>query len=542
MSSLLNVGATGLAAAYAGLTTAGHNTANVNTPGFSRQSTVQSTMPGQFTGNGFVGRGVTVASVQRAFDQQINAQVADMTSQSSEAATHTSMMARVDRLFAGDETGLNNAMDRFFSSITEAQSRPADISARTVVISSAQQFADRLRTTGEQLETLGQTADQGIRTSISAINSLSSRLAQLNDAIAVSNARGQPANDLLDQRDQLVTELSEQVGVRTLQQDDGSLNVFLSSGAALVVGNLAAKMSVSPDPSVPGRQLVSVQGGALGNAGGVIVNADAISGGKLSGLMKFRDESLVQAQNDLGRFAYALGNAYNNVHANGIDLAGNAGGAMFNIGAPETFANVSNTSGASLGVSVTNANALQASDYRLDFDGSNYTVTRLSDQSRSTFATMPATIDGLSFTPSSALAAGDSFTVRPFSGVPGVFSSAISNPRALAFAQSTAANDNRNATALAGITNSALLGSGTITQAYGEITANVGATTRGLQLDQDATSKLLSQAKSDQSSVSGVNLDEEAAKLMRYQQAYQASARVMSTAQTIFQSLLELGR
>ena len=135
MSSLLSIGATGLNAAYAGLTTAGHNIANVNTPGFSRQQTVQSTMPGQFSGTGYVGRGVAIQTVQRAFDQYLTNQAQFMTGQSAEASAHHALMQRVDRIFASDESGLSGSLDRFFSSMTEASSRPADMSARATVMS-----------------------------------------------------------------------------------------------------------------------------------------------------------------------------------------------------------------------------------------------------------------------------------------------------------------------------------------------------------------------------------------------------------------------
>lgn len=541
MSSLLNIGRTGLAAAYAGMTTSGHNTANVNTPGFSRQQTVQTTAAGQYSGAGYMGSGVAVATVQRMYDQQLTNQVVEMSSLSSEASTHSTQMDRVDRLFSGDESGLNASMDRLFSSINEASARPADLSARSSVISSAEQFADRIRSTGEQLESLGQSADQGIRSAVGEINNLATRIAQMNDAIAVGRARGQSPNDLLDQRDQLVTDLSKLVGVRTMEQSDGSLNVFLSSGNSLVLGSSASTMSVAPDPSVPGRQQVTMNG-AGNSAGGVIVDSSAISGGSLAGLMKFRDESLVNAQNELGRFAYALADQLNAAHRNGTDLNGAAGKDMFSLSAPQTYARVSNTGSATLSVAVSDSSSMQASDYRLDFDGANYTVTRLRDQTKTSFSALPATVDGLDFAATGTMAAGDSFTIQPTRGVAAAFSASLTNSKDLAFAQSTDANDNRNALALMDVANGALLGSSTVSQAYSEMTSSVGTVTRGLQLDEDAASKLLAQAKSDQSSLSGVNLDEEAANLMRYQQAYQASAKVMATAQTIFESLLDLGR
>ncbi len=538
MSSLLNIGASGLAAAYAGLSTAGHNVANVNTPGFSRQQTVQTTMPGQFTGAGFIGSGVSVQTVQRAFDQQLTNQVQYMSAQSSAASTHQALMQRVDRLFANDESGLGGSLDRFFSSITEASSRPADMAARATVLASATQLAERIRSTGAQLEALGQSADQGIRATVANINQLTKHISDLNDAIAVGRGSGQPPNDLLDQRDQTVNDLSKLVGVNTVEQSDGSLNVFMSSGAALVVGNISASLAVSADPSIPGHQVISVNTGGTG----VVVTADAVTGGQLSALMKFRDVTLVNTQNDLGRFAYSIGDAYNQVHAAGTDLNGAPGAPLFTIGAPQSYTGAGNTSGASLTVSVTSANALQASDYRLDFDGANYTVTRVRDGNRTTSASLPVTIDGLNIVASGAINAGDSFTIQPSRGVPAGFTAAITNTRALAFAQSAAANDNRNALSLAAISTSPMLGSLNVSQVLGEMAATVGATVRSLRLDSDASQQLLGQALTDQSAVSGVNLDEEAAKLMRYQQAYQASAKVMATAQTIFQTLLDLGR
>ncbi len=537
--SLLNVGASGLAAAYAGLTTAGHNIANVNTPGFSRQQTVQTTMPGSFTGAGYIGRGVAIETIQRAYDQQLTNQTQYMSGQASEASTHHALMQRVDRLFSSDESGLGASLDRFFSSMTEASSRPADMSARATVLSSATQMAERIRTTGAQLEGFGMSADQGIRAAVGGINDLAKRIGGINDAIAVARGTGQPPNDLLDQRDQLVTDLSKLVGVNAVEQSDGSLNVFMSSGAALVVGSIAASLSVAPDASDPGRQVVSVNSGG---GAGVVVSSDAISGGQLSALMKFRDVSLVNAQNDLGRFAYAIGDAYNQVHAAGTDLNGATGSNMFNLASPQSYANAANTGGASLTVNVANANALSPSDYRLDFDGSNYTVTRERDGSRTTSATLPVTIDGLAIAAAGAINAGDSFSIRPTRGVAAVFTTAITSTRQLAFSQSAASNDNRNALALAAIPTGSMLGALSVSQVFGEMASNVGATTRSLMLDSDASQKLLDQARTDQSAVSGVNLDEEAAKLMRYQQAYQASAKVMATAQTLFQSILELGR
>jgi flagellar hook-associated protein 1 FlgK len=537
-TSLLNVGASGLQAAYAAMNTVSHNVANVNTPGYSRQETVQTTMPGMYTGGGFIGRGVALESVRRAYDSQVTNQLALAQSQSSESSTHAALMTSVDSLFSTDSSGLGAVLDAFTSAVTQASSRPADSASRATVLATANQLAARLNGISGQLDTLGQNADLAIRASVSDINGLTQRIGQLNDAIAAATATGQTPNDLLDQRDSLINDLNAKVGVTTMTQSDGSMNVFLSAGPALVLGDTVSKLSIAPDPTVPGRQLVGVTNGP--NV--VTMNASNLSGGELAGNIKFREVSLVNAQNNLGRLSVALASAYNQVHQAGTDLNGATGNPLFTTGAPLSYATSTNTGTGAVSIAIANASALQASDYRIDYNGTNYTITRSSDGTKTTAASFPIAIDGLTLTMAGAPAAGDSFTLQPVRGAAGGFKVAVTTTNGLAFGQSTNAGDNTNALALADIPNRSVLGTQTISQALGETAALIGTETSGLKLTDSLNTKLLTQAQASQSSVSGVNLDEEAANLMRYQQAYQASAKVMSAAQTIFDTLLSLGK
>lgn len=540
--SLLGVGSSGLAAAYAAINATSNNIANVNTPGYSRQNVVQTTMPGQFSSGGFFGRGVTIESVRRAFDAQVNGQVQFSEAQSAEAATQSRLMRAVDELFATDDVGMGNALDNFFSSMTQASSRPSDIASRAAVISSGLELASRLNQASSQLDEQGRNVDLGIRATVVQINSLAQKIGRLNDAISLARGSGQTPNDLLDQRDEVVRQLNTQVGVSTLEQSDGSLNVFVSSGAALVVGNTPASMSISFDPTDPQKQLVGLSSANGATTINLQLSATSLNGGALAGQMKFRDINLVDAKNELGRLATAIASTFNAIHAAGTNMNGAAGQALFTLPAPVAMPSALNTGTGAISVSVAAASGLKPSDYRIDYNGSQYTITRLQDGTKSTTAALPVTLDGIAITLTGTPAAGDSFQLQPVRNAAAGIKLAFSDPRTLAFGLSNASGDNRNALALAAVAEQVTLGGLTFSQALGEISAKVGATARGLETSASIADKLLTQARSEQSSVSGVNLDEEAAKLIRYQQAYQASAKVIATAQTLFQTLIDMGR
>jgi flagellar hook-associated protein 1 FlgK len=480
--------------------------------------------------------------VRRAFDAQVNSQVQFTQAQSSEAATQSGLMRAVDKLFAADDVGVGSALDNFFSSLTQASSRPGDMASRSAVISAGQQLATRLNQGSLQLDEQGRNVDLGIRATVTQINSLAQKIGRLNDVISLAQGSGQTPNDLLDQRDEVLRQLNTQVGVSTLEQSDGSLNVFLSSGAALVIGNTPASMSISFDPTDPQKQLVGLSSTNGAVTSNLLLSAASLNGGALAGQMKFRDINLVDAKNELGRLATAVANTFNAIHAAGTNTNGTGGLALFTIPAPVAFSSSLNTGSGALNVTVATASGLQPSDYRVDYDGTQYTFTRLQDGTKYTAASMPVTLDGISISLTGTPAAGDSFQLQPVRNAAAGIKLAFSDPRSLAFGLSNASGDNRNALALAAVAEQATLGGLTFSQAFGEISAKVGTTTQGLEISASIADKLLTQARAEQSSVSGVNLDEEAAKLIRYQQAYQASAKVIATAQTLFQSLLDMGR
>jgi flagellar hook-associated protein 1 FlgK len=543
-TSILGIGQSALAAAQAGLSTTGHNIANASTAGYSRQVVIQGAATAQNFGFGFLGQGTQVTSVQRVYSDFLGNQAQSAQSSASSLDSYNTQISQIDNILSDPSAGLAPAIQDFFNGVQTVATNPASIPARQAALSSGDALAARFNSLGGQLDEIAQGVNSQIASSVSAINSYAIQLAQLNTAIGnAQRSSGQPPNDLLDQRDQLVLDLNKEVKATVVKQGDGNYNVFIGNGQPLVVGSATFKLSMAVSATDPGKLGLAYQ-----NANGSIVAlADtSISGGTLGGLIDFRNTALQSAQNSLGQLAIGLAASFNSQHQAGFDLQGVAGGAFFNVAAPVVGVNSNNTGNATIGAVISNAGALTTSDYSLRYDGSNYTVTRLSDNSTTTFASFPQTIDGVTLNlASGAAAAGDNFLIRPTANGASGIGVALTDPAKIAAAGATGAvGDNSNALALAALQTSKTLGNGSASYAdsYAQLVSQIGNKTREVQSTSAAADSLLSQATTAQQNLSGVNLDEEAANLLRYQQAYQAAGKVMQIASQLFDVLLSLGR
>ena len=247
---------------------------------------------------------------------------------------------------------------------------------------------------------------------MTTINALAGNIASLNQQIALSDASSgglQPPNDLLDQRDSLITQLNQQIGATPVSQSDGSVNLFLPNGQPLVVGQQSYTLAATPDPENPQDLQVGLQVGSSA----IQFRSSDLQGGTLGGLLAYRDNVLDTSENSLGRIAAVLSQSFNAQHTLGVDLNGQAGTNFFNVPTPTVQNAITNTGTAALAGTITDASALTTSDYSLRYDGTNYTLTKLSDSTTQTFATLPQTVDGVQIAlTSGAPAAGDSFLIR----------------------------------------------------------------------------------------------------------------------------------
>lgn len=541
-TSILSIGQSALAAAQAGINTTGHNIANAATPGYNRQVIVQGAAQAQNFGYGFLGQGVAVSTIKRVYSEFLGNQVQSAQTTKSGLDSYYSQISQINNMLADPSTGLSPALQEFFTGLQDVASNPTLIPARQSALSSAESLASRFQSMAGRLDEIGQGLNGQIQSSVTNINTFGAQIAQLNDAIGKAQlASGQPPNDLLDQRDQLLTDLNKQIKVTVVPQGT-DYNVFIGNGQPLVVGVSTYTLTNVASPTNPAKIEVAYR---AGNGNLVSLAESALSGGELGGLLEFRSKSLEPAQNALGRVAIGLASTFNTQHQAGFDLGGVAGGTFFTVAAPVVGANGNNTGTAVLTASISNPNALTTSDYQLQFDGTNYTVTRLSDNTSSTFAALPQTIDGVILNLTAGAAAGDSFLIRPTVAGASGFGVAITDPAKIAAAAQTGAvGDNRNALLLGALQTANTLGNGTVSYqgAYSQFVSQIGNKTHELDVTRSAAGSLLTEATNALQNESGVNLDEEAANLMRYQQAYQAAGKVMQIASQLFDVLLSIGR
>ncbi|MCB1947540.1 flagellar hook-associated protein FlgK, partial [Nitrosomonas sp.] len=415
MGSILNSGMSGLNAAQANLLTTSHNIANADTPGYTRQQVIQSTNIPQSTGAGFIGRGVNVTTVQRIHNQFLTTQLLQVQTQSSQLENHYNQISQVDNLLADPVSGLSPALQDFFSGVNDVAANPSSVPSRQAMISNSQALVSRFHSLDQRLSEMYQAANTEINSSVSEINSLAKQISELNHNIQMAEgaAGGHPANDLLDQRDNLINQLSKLVNTEVVKQSDGSSNVFIGTGQALVVGNQSMSLKAMVSPENPQKMTIGLVSGNKT----VLLPEEQIHGGSLGGILNFRNDSLNEAQNALGRIAINLAQAFNEQHNLGLDLNGNLGTDFFSVPQPQVFSHTANNPASNITADISDVSALTTSDYRFSFDGTNYTLTRLSDsQSVSTAAAptagSPLIMDGLRIS-SATINANERFLIQP---------------------------------------------------------------------------------------------------------------------------------
>ncbi len=543
MSSIINSAMSGLSAAQAALSTTSNNISNYTVAGYSRQTAILSQSNSTLQGNSYYGNGVTLSGVQREYDEFITAQLRGSSSNYSAVNTQYNQISNIDDLLSTSTTSLSTSIQSFFTNVQNVVSNANDPSARQSMLSYAQGLVNQFQTTAQYLNNMQNSVNTDIASNVDQINTFTSQIADLNSQIAkLTTGGGAAPNNLLDQRDQLVNSLNNVVGVNVSQQD-GSYIVSMGS-VTLVNGKNSTSLVAMPSSSDSTRTTV---GYVDKQAGNVEIPEKTLTTGSLGGLLAFRTQDLDTAQNQLGQLAAAFTTSFNTVHSEGYDSNGDQGGNFFNIGSPTVVGNSKNTSAATVTAAWSDTSAMKASNYTVSYDGSNWSVTRMSDNVK--FSVTPDATDGtlnfdglkLTVSTSPAPNAKDSFLVKPVQNVIAGMSVAITDESQIAAASSATSgeSDNRNAQKLLDLQDSKLVnGNATIAQAYASIVSTVGNKTSTLKTASTTQENVVTQLSDRQQSVSGVNLDEEYSNLTKYQQFYMANAQVLQTASTIFNALM----
>ena len=640
---IMNVGVGALKANQIALQTVGNNIANVNTPGYSRQSAVLQTVQGQASGGGFIGKGVDVQTIVRSYDNFLTKQSALANSNASADSAKYDYLNRLQEIFQTGENGLGATVGNFFNSFADVALAPTDATARTVVMTKAAQMTQQFNFNATSLNDLKLGAVDQLSNDAATVSEMFAQIASANEQIASALSGGQVPNDLLDLRDQLIFNVNKYIQTSQVASDNGGINLFISNSQPVVLGSAYATLDVDYDEynNTNKSKLTYSFGGSDASE----LNEIYLGGGEMYGLLKFQNNDLIDATNLLGRMALAISTKMNEQQALGVDLNGDAGEDIFSLPTiPDALASSNNQGTADIAVTVqttpSGAPSFKATDYVIEYNGTNWIATRSVDGTTATLTgfstTTPVNLDGLTLTMSSNSAqSGDTFYIHPFAAIASSVSTAFSSPQGLAMASPVAASsglsntgtlaldslsalsdvlnqpsavtltftnsgssytytrsdtgstsytytpgtaitydsnstgwtvtlkgipqtgdtyiiqpnsntslDAGNAQAILDLRDLTLFdGLRPLTDGYASLVAAVGVKVQSAQSAQQITTDIAASIAKQKSNVSGVNLDEEAARMLQYQQAYQAAGKMMQIAQSIFETLLQgLGR
>jgi len=572
--SMLGTAITGLQAFQRSLETTSHNITNVNTEGYSRQRVDLVTKKEELIGVGYLGKGVSINNITRSYNQFITTQLRSSTSAFGDVDRYSQLATQVDDILADPTVGMSPAIKNFFNAVNDATDDPSSIPARQVLLSETEIVASRFDTMNARFTEIREQVNTDVVVMADEITAFAKSIADLN--IQIANAQGQASgdqqpNDLLDKRDTVLNQLAELVDISVVPGNSEMVSVFMGQGQVLVLDGNANEISTQPSKFDPTTLDVTLK-----TASGIeTVVTSQVTGGALAGTLRFRDEVLDPAQQRLGAVAASIAMEFNNIHETGYDLDGNLGGLYFKgqgMGTDSIPVAASSTNAVTSSVNVmfdkANVKNIDFSDYQLDVAaGPIYTLTRIADntsiQLTNTAGVLTATpvipaneLPGItiSILPVGGLAAGDSFLIRPTFTAASTIGQNITDPRKVALATNIATDsnnvdyvvngpmpgDNRNGLLLAGLENKqGMLGeTASFQDAYGLVVSEVGVLTSSAQIATAAQETLLNNAKDSWSNVSGVNLDEEAANLIKFQQSYQAAAQMISVSNSLFESLI----
>lgn len=631
MSDVFGISVSALQAFQSAINVTGNNIANASTPGYAKESVDLTAAPPQASGTSSIGDGVVVSGVSRSFNQatanQLNASQSSL-GQLNALQTYSS---QIDNLVGVTAGGLSTAVQNFYSAWSDVANSPTSTAARQALIGKAQSVAASFQSTGSQLDALNTDINTRITADVQQINTLGAAISTLNKQIVIGTAEnaGQPPNELLGQRDQLVSNLASLTSISTTVDSNGSLNVFVGNGQPLVLQGNTTQLTTVPS-QFDASQLEVSTSASNGN-----IISGSITSGDLGGLLAARSQVVDPAKNQLGQIAVAFTQTANAQQNAGLDLTGSLGSNLFLVGAPVATGSSKNTGSASASVSITTVGALTANDYILTNKAGTLSLTNATSGAAvpttgSGTAANPLQADGLSIVLTGTPASGDQFLIQPTAGAAASVSTVLTNPSSIAAAgalvtAATAGNtgsatigsatvidptnasvlqpaviqftsptaytingvagsapytgggvlppvgstpqtgwtvqisgtpaagdsftvksnagatgDNRNALLAAKQQTVPVLANGTlsINDSVGALITGIGSQAQQINTAQTAQTAVNTQAVANQTAISGVNLDEEAAKLLQWQQAYGAAAKALQIGSSLFQSLL----
>jgi len=554
---IFNIGKHGMMAQQKAIQVTAHNLANVNTKGYSRQEVVfEEGMPLN-SGPGQSGTGVNAVAIQRKYDSFLEGQLTDGRETLGNLDVQKNAVSKIEDLFyESTGTGINELLSQFFNSMHDLSANPAGTAERSSVISRADALSDTINSVYSSLEQLQKDMNLQVKQAVNDINDIASQIASLNVEINRAEVNGQNANDFRDMRGRLLNELAEKIDVQYFEDDSGQITVIGGGMATLVEKGNSWALDTKSNPDNYGYYDVVYSP----NSDNVLDLTDSISNGRLKGFLTIRDSETWDAMDELDRLAASISSEINQVHRAGYGLDGSTGTNLFSpsfeagdvlsqdVGSIRALS--TNTGTGSLTITIDDPSALKFNNYELTFSGGNYTLVNKSTSASSTAVySDPSsfTFEGLSVTISGSFAAGDKYSISAHKNTAKDIRVAIGMSDTAKIAAATAAannrGDNRNALALAQLQDALTIdGNSSFSSFYSSIVGRIGVKSQSINNQYAAQEFSSEQLSNMRESVSGVSIDEEMANLMKYQRAYEASARLLRIGDELMQTLLDILR
>lgn len=452
LAASLATALSGLTAEQGALQATTNNVANVNTPGYSREVPVLVASDPIVDPPLTFGTGVTLQTVQSVRDPILESQIQQETQTQGQLSALASALSETQTNFTSSTSDIGTALSNFFDSVNQLSTNPADLSLRQNVLTAAGNVATAFNMAANNLTAQRASLDQGVEQTVGQINQLTTQIAQLNGQVSNLENVGQSAGTFIDQRTQLIDQLSALVDVSVIPSDN-TLTLTTANGTALVAGQQSFALTTQPDAS--GTQQIYSQGNNI---------TSTIVAGQLGGMLAARDQQIPAIQSQLDTLAAGFANAVNQVQTSGYDLNGKAstGNNLFN---PPP----ASTTGAAASLSV-----------------------------------------------------------------------ALTDPSLLAASSDGSAGSNGNAEAMYALSSASVIDGQSASDYYSNIVFNVGNAAANANAQQTASNLTLQQLDAQNSSVSGVSLDEEAANMVQYQQAYAASAQVITAINDMMEDVINM--
>ncbi|MFW2330781.1 MAG: flagellar hook-associated protein FlgK [Nitrospinota bacterium] len=553
----LNIAKTSMMASQMGLAVSSHNVANANSPNFSRQGvTLEASDPVSYNGlNGMIGTGVKTGAVIRYYNSFLETERNSNISDTSYYEQRTDYLSRVESVFnESSHDGLSSMINSFFSNIQEIANDPGSIPKRTSLIYDAKQLGTFFKQSSQSLQDKRMSLNSSINSSIEKINQITDGIVKLNKIISETEAKNVTANDLRDQREKLLRDLSSYTKITTVEDSSNNeVTVYLSTGRPLVIGESQFELKTRANSNDPlSSSIILVE-----PSGDEVDITSEITSGSVGASLELRDYDIKNQLDALNILAATVAQDVNNLHQQGYGLDGSTGLDFFNPPTPSSYADSNNEGMAQISLSLHGPDKLIMNKLEIVYDGATYSLNDTTlDKSILTAVPLSDVVDhleerGITVGITGTKVAGDRFIIDISNNAASSFSvtdKLLADSSKFAAGLTTGDGNGENATRLAKLDSKATMlkdsttGEAQLTYSeyYDSLVARIGMETEGAELNYKQQESIAANIEAQHQQISGVSLDEEMIDVIKFQTAYQMSAKIIDTVTEMLDELMSI--